>query len=213
MRILVAEDDEVTRRILEQALVDPRHDVELTVDGTAAWERILAEPPTILVTDWMMPGMDGPDLIRRIRSASLPHYVYTILVTARTAVDDVIEGLDAGADDYLSKPFDLRELQGRIRIGERIVNMERQLREAREMQWRLATRDPMSGLFSRETIRDLAEAELARVGARRGHRTAAVARRAQPRGTERNRTSTRTGARVRPAEPPRGFAKQRTQAV
>ena len=108
-----------------------------------------------MITDWMMPQLDGPGLIAQIRGAALPGYTYIILLTAKDRRTDVVAGLDAGADDYLTKPCDAHELRARVAIGARIVELERQLRVARDT-------DALTGLWNRRAITSAAEAELAR---------------------------------------------------
>jgi two-component system chemotaxis response regulator CheY len=110
----------------------------------------------------MMPGTDGLDLIRQIRTARLERYIYVILLTARNTKLDVVDGLEAGADDYLIKPFDPNELLARVAISKRILQLEASLREARDHERTLARHDSLTGLFNRRAIYEHAEAELAR---------------------------------------------------
>ena len=130
--------------------------VALAEDGRAAWELWQQEHTKLIVTDWMMPVMDGPELIRRIRAASFPGYTYIIMLTAKEGKSDVIFGLEAGADDYLTKPFNAGELRARISIGERILTLEASRMEE------LATHDPVTGLLNRRALYSHAEAELNR---------------------------------------------------
>jgi two-component system chemotaxis response regulator CheY len=110
----------------------------------------------------MMPVMDGPELIRRVRGASFPNYTYIIMLTAKEGKSDVIFGLEAGADDYLTKPFNAGELRARISIGERILNLEANLSQALARMEELATHDPVTGLLNRRALYTHAEAELNR---------------------------------------------------
>jgi sigma-B regulation protein RsbU (phosphoserine phosphatase) len=122
MRILIADDDRITAMMLSQTLESWGFEVTVVPDGTAAWERLMgAEPPALLIVDWMMPGLDGLELCRRIRTTPRPTPVYVILLTARTDRRDLVAGLEAGADDYLTKPFDPDELRARIHVGERTL--------------------------------------------------------------------------------------------
>ncbi len=162
MRILIADDDAFMRRILEASLTQAGHEVLTVADGQAAWEVLEHDSVRLVITDWIMPGMDGPALIRRIRGAELPYYVYVILLTARDSKDDVVQGLEAGADDYLTKPFNPNELRARIAIGQRILDLETRLRAARDQLRELATRDSLTGLLNRRAIYEHAEAALAR---------------------------------------------------
>ena len=118
MQVLIAEDDRVTGEILARTLNRWNYDTTVVSDGTLAWEYLrAATAPTLAILDWMMPGMDGPDVCRRVR-ADLPlANMYLLLVTARETRGDVIAGLDAGADDYIIKPFDPDELRARVAVG------------------------------------------------------------------------------------------------
>lgn len=124
MRILIADDDRMSTVMLGRTLEKWGFDVVVVHDGAAAWEAIVgAEPPALAVVDWMMPELDGIELCRRIRATSLPSPVYVILLTARTSRQDLVAGLEAGADDYLTKPFDPDELRARIHVGVRTVGL------------------------------------------------------------------------------------------
>lgn len=127
MRVLVAEDDPVSRRLLQSYLEKWGHEVIVAESGDEGWRYFQAGDFAMVISDWMMPGMDGIELIRRIRSARRPTYVYTVLLTARNHKEDLVQGMEAGADDFVSKPFDRDELRCRIRAGERIVQLERDL--------------------------------------------------------------------------------------
>jgi DNA-binding response OmpR family regulator len=131
MKILIADDDAVSRRLLQSYLEKWGHQVSVAEDGAAAWRAFEAEPFPIVISDWMMPGMDGVELLRRIRAHGRAGYVYTILVTARAQKEDVVEGMEAGADDFVTKPFDRDELRVRLRAGERIIGLEQELSAAR----------------------------------------------------------------------------------
>lgn len=130
MKILIADDDPVSRRLLQSYLQKWGYEVTVAVNGADAWQRFEQEDFPIVISDWMMPEVDGPELIRRIRASGRPNYVYTILLTARSQKEDLVAGMDAGADDFVSKPFHHDELRARLRAGERIINLERALREA-----------------------------------------------------------------------------------
>lgn len=149
MKILIAEDDAVPRAVLESTLTKWGHEVVVTADGNAAWELLAREDaPKMAILDWMMPGLDGPELCRRVRELNRSEPTYLILLTARTQKEDVVYGLDHGADDYLTKPFDRRELQSRIRVGERLVELQRGLAErVRELEQALAQVKQLKGLL------------------------------------------------------------------
>ncbi len=164
MKVLIVDDDATYRRLLTTILVTKGHQVVDAPDGHTAWEMMQQEPFQFVITDWMMPAMDGPELIQRIRDANFPSYTYIILLTARNARDDVVDGLEAGADDYLTKPFDLGELRARVSIGERILNLETRLREALEREQVLSTHDGLTGMLNRRAICECATTELLRGG-------------------------------------------------
>ncbi len=132
MKILIAEDEKTSRKILERTLTKVGHDVEAVEDGLEALESIRKEVPDVLITDWMMPNLDGVELCRRVRSLNLSSYLYVILLTALTQKENIIQGLDAGADDYIAKPFDRTELLARVRAGQRVVQLEKSVRESEE---------------------------------------------------------------------------------
>jgi two-component system cell cycle response regulator len=162
--ILVAEDERVTRHFLDATLRGWGYTVTLARDGTEAWNALTHESgPSLAILDWMMPGMDGPEICRRLR-ARHDRYVYVLLLSGRNQKDDVVIGLESGADDYIVKPFATEELHARLRSGARILDLEGKLRMR-------ATRDPLTGLWTRSAILDQLDRELER--ARRTN-TAAV---------------------------------------
>lgn len=150
MRILVAEDGLMMRRILVRALEGWNYDVTEVEDGAQAWAEFEKEPFRMVLTDWVMPESDGLELIRRIRSAKLPFYVYIILLTAKSEKEDLVVGMEAGADDFLVKPVDHNELRVRLREGERIVRLEQELaeqnRQLRETQAALVQSEKLASL-------------------------------------------------------------------
>ena len=124
MRILIADDDRTSTMLLGRTLQQWGFEVILAHDGTTAWSHIVGDdPPALAIVDWMMPGIDGIELCRRIRATPLRSPVYVILLTARTSRQDLVAGLDAGADDYLTKPFHPDELRARIRVGQRTLGL------------------------------------------------------------------------------------------
>jgi DNA-binding response OmpR family regulator len=131
MNILIAEDDAISRRLLEINLNRWGHSVVVCHDGAEAWEVLQAKnAPLLVILDWMMPNLDGLSLCRRLRE--LPHgqLIYIIILTAKTEKSDIVEGLSAGANDYVAKPFDPEELQARIRVGQRVIELQNRLIEA-----------------------------------------------------------------------------------
>jgi len=174
VRILIADDDVMSRRLIERPLASWGYEVRSTSDGDEAWG-VLSEPdaPRIAIVDWEMPGADGPELCRRVRAQAQEPYIYVVLLTSRDTKADVIAGLDAGADDYLSKPFDLHELRVRLRAAERIVTLQTKLVAAREMLRFQATHDPLTGAPNRAAVDRALEREGSR--AARDDRGLAVA--------------------------------------
>jgi diguanylate cyclase (GGDEF)-like protein len=163
VKILVAEDEPVTRRGLVALLTKWEYEVIETEDGLAAWRVLQAtNAPRLVILDWMMPGMDGVELCRAIRRHAPEPYVYILLLTARKGQEDVITGLDAGADDYVTKPFDAHELQVRLRAGRRILDLQDELVSARETRRQQATRDALTGALNRRTVVEGLKRELMR---------------------------------------------------
>ena len=130
MNVLIAEDDRVTAEILARTLQRWNYETRIVCDGTQAWEHLRSTTvPTLVVLDWMMPGMDGPDVCRRVRAELPLAHMYLLLVTARETRGDVIAGLEAGADDYIIKPFDPDELRARVAVGIRVLTLQLKLAE------------------------------------------------------------------------------------
>src|SRR6059036_1510008 len=130
MKILIAEDDPVSRRVLEATLTRWGYEVTTTSNGSEAWEALAAaQAPRLAILDWMMPGLDGPEICRRARQHPSPRPLHLILLTARGRKEDVITGLQAGANDYVTKPFDHEELRARVQVGVRIIELQTVLAE------------------------------------------------------------------------------------
>jgi response regulator RpfG family c-di-GMP phosphodiesterase len=127
MNILIADDDPVTLKLLSTRLGKWGHTIHQAVDGNAAWQIIEGMPIDIVVSDWVMPGLDGLELCRRIRKDHAASYIYLILISAQDSRADIVHGLESGVDDYITKPIDMDALRARIEIGVRIVNLERTL--------------------------------------------------------------------------------------
>ncbi len=132
-------------------------------DGTEAWQALQRpDAPRLAILDWMMPGMTGPVVCRELRQLRTEPYTYVLLLTARTDKGDVVEGMDSGADDYLTKPFNTQELKVRLRAGRRILDLQAQLVAAREALREQATRDPLTCVWNRHAILDALERETSR---------------------------------------------------
>lgn len=167
--VLVAEDDPMFRKILQSWLQSWEYKVVVTTNGTEAWNILQQEhPPDLLILDWVMPGIDGMELCRRIREKSSASYQYILIVTANDARQDVIRGLEAGADDYLTKPFDKGELRARLRVGTRILTLQEDLIRAREDLRFQATHDVLTGIWNRRAVLDLLHREIERANRLRG---------------------------------------------
>jgi diguanylate cyclase (GGDEF)-like protein len=160
--VLVAEDDPIFRRVLLRWLNSWSYRVESAEDGQSAWE-ILQKPeaPALVILDWMMPGMDGIEVCRRIRAQSAP-YRYVLLLTAKDSKQDLIAGFEAGADDYLTKPFHAEELHSRIRAGQRILDLQDALLAAQQALRFEARHDRLTNLCNRGAIIDCLISELQR---------------------------------------------------
>jgi signal transduction histidine kinase len=152
MKVLIADDEPIARRRLESFLTKWGKQVVAASDGAAAWRLLQQEEFPIVITDWMMPEIDGVELIRRIRAQPHPHYVYVILLTARSEKEDLVQGMEAGADDFLSKPFDHNELRVRLRQGERVIQLERSLAEQNR-----ALRETQAALVQQEKLASLGQ--------------------------------------------------------
>lgn len=130
MKILIAEDDRITCRIIENVLIEQGYEVVVTRDGNEAWKILKCEDaPQLVILDWMMPGMDGVDICKKLQAKETGRYIYIILLTAKIRKDDIAAGLDAGADNYVTKPFDEKELRARVRVGFRILELQNNLAE------------------------------------------------------------------------------------
>lgn len=163
MKILIADDEALSRRLLEKTLERSDYQVTSASNGRQAVELLThADGPRLALLDWMMPELDGPGVCREIRMRREQSYVYMILLTSRESKEDIVAGLESGADDYLVKPFNAEELKARLRTGERVLNLEDRLVEAREEMRFKATHDSLTSLFNRAIIMDLLGRELAR---------------------------------------------------
>jgi diguanylate cyclase (GGDEF)-like protein len=160
MRVLIADDDAVSRRLLQALAEKSGFDVALVTNGEDALRSLSeADGPQLAILDWMMPGIDGLEVCRRIRESRHDRYIYLLVLTSRKGGRDVVDAMQAGADDFVVKPFDAAELDARLRVGRRILDLEERLRTS-------ATRDALTGLWNRGAIRGLLDQQISR--ARRG---------------------------------------------
>src|SRR5579872_5391292 len=170
MRILIADDSIVSRHLLDATLRKWGYEVVVACDGVEAWN-ILQSPdaPKLAILDWVMPGLTGPEVCSRVReNAKDDTYTYMLLLTSRSQKEDLIEGMEAGADDYITKPFDQHELQVRLRAGTRLVDLQAELLSAREALREEATKDSLTHLWNRSSILDHLARELSRSAREKG---------------------------------------------
>lgn len=163
MRVLIAEDDGTSRKLLGHVLQSWGYEVLSVVDGKQAWEHLRHEsPPPMAILDWMMPELDGLEVCRLVRTLVTASPPYIILLTARSGKEDIVAGLDAGANDFLTKPFDREELRARVEVGQRFVELNRELLESRERLKLQALTDALTGVMNRRAILQTLEQEIAR---------------------------------------------------
>lgn len=163
MRILIAEDDFTSRSILAAVLKKAGYEVIETVNGTEAWQALQhPTPPKLVILDWIMPEMNGLEVISRVRAIETDQPPYIIMLTTKYEKTDIIAGLNAGANDYLSKPFDVGELYARVEVGRRMIEMQAELIKSRDMLAYHATHDPMTGMLNRRAILNRMNEEISR---------------------------------------------------
>lgn len=173
MKILIADDEALSRRLLEKTLERAGYEVTAVENGKQALEQLCRpEAPRLALLDWVMPELDGPGVCRAVRTRSEQTYVYMVLLTSKGSKEETVLGLESGADDYLTKPFNAEELRARLRVGERILLLEDRLVEARENMRFRATHDPLTSLLNRGAILDLLGRELHR--SRREQKSTAI---------------------------------------
>jgi diguanylate cyclase (GGDEF)-like protein len=174
LKILVAEDESVARHVLSRLLASWGYEVTSVADGDAAWNALDEDDSlTLAILDWMMPGLNGLDLVQRLRAKQERPYTYVLLLTAKSGKSEVLQALNAGCDDYLTKPFDSEELQARLAVGKRITELQAQLTQALQATHHEATHDPLTGILNRKAILDVLGQEINR--AKRANTTLSVA--------------------------------------
>jgi two-component system cell cycle response regulator len=165
MRILIADDSIVSRHLLDATLRKWGYEVVVACDGVEAWNVLQTEDaPKLAILDWVMPGLTGPEVCRRVRENAKEKdtYTYILLLTSKSLKEDLIEGMEAGADDYITKPFDQHELKVRLRSGTRIIDLQRELVAAQEELREQATKDFLTRIWNRSSILDILQRELVR---------------------------------------------------
>ena len=176
MRILLADDDPISCLMMRAMLTDWGYDVVVVRNGNEAWEVLSGQDvPHLAILDWVMPGMDGIEVCQHIRKAQQEPYIYVILLTSKGEKEDIVTGLNSGADDYITKPFDPHELRVRLRAGRRILDLQDQLIATRTIFQERATHDPLTGLWNRLAVNDLFVQELSRAKREKSTVTVAMA--------------------------------------
>jgi two-component system chemotaxis response regulator CheY len=158
--VLVADDSPVSRKLLEHALEEGPFSLLQARNGSEALDLFGKHNPEIVISDWVMPDFSGPELCKRIRANGQRGYTYIILLTSNREKESIVEGLAAGADDYLTKPFDEAELLARIGVGRRIIELHREIDAKNKQLEELAHTDPLTGLPNRRAIEEWAERQL-----------------------------------------------------
>lgn len=163
VQILIADDSLVSRHLLDATLRKWGYEVVVACDGAEAWDILQRDnAPPLAILDWMMPGMTGPEVCNLVRQQAREPYTYILLLTSKSLKEDLIEGMESGADDYIIKPFDQHELKVRLRAGTRLVDLQAQLLSAREALRDQATKDSLTRLWNRISILEILQRELAR---------------------------------------------------
>jgi len=163
IKILVAEDDRTTQHLLKKNLSKWGYEVVVCSDGDTAWKILQKKNhPKLLILDWVMPGKQGIEICRMIREKMKGPYIYIVLLTAKTRIEEIIQGLEAGADDYITKPFDIHELKMRLYIGARIITLQKQLLSMNKELRKQVNHDSLTGLWNHRAILNILKREINR---------------------------------------------------
>ncbi|HSO46586.1 MAG TPA: diguanylate cyclase, partial [Rhizobiaceae bacterium] len=163
MNILIAEDDVTSRAMLAAVLKKWGVDPVVTEDGEAAWQAMQTpDAPQLVIVDWNMPKMDGMEFCRRVRQEQTSNPPYIVLLTSRGEMRDIVQGLDAGASDYITKPYHVEELQARLRVGRRMLDLQAELNKARNLFEHQALHDELTGVLNRRAIVEVLNKEVRR---------------------------------------------------
>src|ERR1700688_4468758 len=161
MRVLIADDDATSRLVLEAIVAKLGHECLVATNGSIAWELLSSQAVDVLLTDWLMPGIDGPELCRRVRDELSGQYTYVVLITGLGHPEQVLEGMSAGADDYLVKPVDPFAVQTRLVAAERVTGLHRQVADFRAQLEQanlellgLSLTDALTGLGNRRRMEE-----------------------------------------------------------
>jgi two-component system, cell cycle response regulator len=160
VKILVADDSAVYRKLVEQTLPRDQYSILLARTGQSAIELFKQHHPALVITDWVMPDLTGIEVCRQIRASAQGSYTYIIIVTSVSEKENVVEGLEAGADDYLTKPFHPKELLARVGVGRRLVDLHQQIESQNRLLKELALTDALTGLPNRRAVEDWAKGQL-----------------------------------------------------
>jgi len=160
IKILVADDSAVYRKLVEQTLSQEQYSILFAKTGASAIELFEQHRPALVITDWVMPDLTGIELCRQIRASAQDSYTYIIIVTSASEKESVVEGLEAGADDYLTKPFHPKELLARVGVGRRLVDLHQQIESQNRLLKELALTDALTGLPNRRALEDWAKGQL-----------------------------------------------------
>jgi diguanylate cyclase (GGDEF)-like protein len=159
---LIADDDVVSSKILEKNLKNWGYKVIIAKDGQEAWKILQKRKIKLAILDWMMPKIDGIEICQKLRSNHRKHYTYIILLTSKDQKKDIIKGLNSGADDYIKKPFEIQELQARLKTGKRVIELEEKLIKAKKEFEKLANKDGLTDLWNRRHMLEILEKEIHR---------------------------------------------------